>query len=840
MTRSMITVLVLVFVFFAILSGCSSSDPADPADGDLDGRLDGDDESPEMEIEDGDTDTLEADGDSQETPSDGDDEESAGDGDKEEEADVDELVTLPHEPGAPDPEQVMTDEPFLQEFNHTWNEQPEEIGALVDAIMPPAGYTGFESPSLVAPDGLWISKEGGGLQLLPLPERSSELIDAVVALGKIFLIGSDALYEVASDASSITAIPLPAETTPARLYGSDDGLYVLSAGGLGFFNGSDEPVWHALDPAPTAIHKSGDRLILAWSGSMVAYPTDVAPGAANEIWRVDIDVGTPLAIMTERTLPQALDLLVVGSEGPAGFSMTDNSATAVDEALFADGRVPLGEALCAMPDSNGGFIVGTKSGAYRIVDREFGPEYRVYVPERWMPKGEVRGLLEDTSVTNGPIYFATLAGLGWMTRSNWTLADKVDKMVERVHLRHDREGALSDSHLTIPGDLSTNIPWDSDNDGGWTCYWVISECMRYKLTGDPQAKTHFDDSLHRMLSLRTLTGTEHFLARSVIRIDGCQLDDCDDPDDGEWFKSPDGEWWVKADTSNDEVTSHMLMMGYAYDMCADEEQKQGIVAHVDGIIGGIIDNGYLLIDPQDDKATKFGQFDPFYVNEWPEGALGDGGRRSAQILGAINLAYYLTGKQKYLDAKRELIDEHHYDENVMHIGDRVEYPFCAGSGDCDELALQAFFPLLRYEWDPKLQEKWLVGWRQLYSQLIDQEDAFWDLSNVVLDVEADYDSFFSKRWYKGYPTDLIRFPIYNTVRLDAVSPPDYYRVKEDDPNLRLRSDGHIFPSDERPNIRHNTPQFRFSGGWGSNRELDGGDAIFPYWLGRYYGFIAEP
>jgi hypothetical protein len=138
------------------------------------------------------------------------------------------------------------------------------------------------------------------------------------------------------------------------------------------------------------------------------------------------------------------------------------------------------------------------------------------------------------------------------------------------------------------------------------------------------------------------------------------------------------------------------------------ELEPGIRAHVDAVIGGIVDNGFQLLDI-DGEVTKHGQFDPHYVNEDVAGAYGDGGRRSVQILAALNLAHYMTGKQKYLDAKRYLIEEHHYDQNVIH---ESEYEFRKGSGDGDELGTQAFFVLLRYEPDPNLREKWIQGWRR--------------------------------------------------------------------------------------------------------------------------------
>jgi len=83
--------------------------------------------------------------------------------------------------------------------------------------------------------------------------------------------------------------------------------------------------------------------------------------------------------------------------------------------------------------------------------------------------------------------------------------------------------------------------------------------------------------------------------------------------------------------------------------------------------------------------------------------------------------------------------------------------------------------------------------------------------------------------------DLIRWPQHNHHRKDIVDAPEYYMNQH--PERRMRSDGFIIPPDERPNTRHNTCQFEVEGGWGANTEMDGADAIMPYWMGRYYGFI---
>ena len=754
--------------------------------------------------------------------------------------DSEELGFKPHEPPEPFGTLVLPDPAYRQESNHVVTDGLPDGGNIVALVRTPH-VPGEGGTVLVGSEGLWLSDGGGETAVIALPD-SETAMGAVAGPTGIFVASQTALYSDKYEANFEKLFDFPEGATFRTLDQLDVLTLVATDLGLALWTNHGEPVWISSDDPLEGAWFAGTVVIAATSGKLLAYAVNSGGLSPEPLWTVDTDVGAVVGIVWNVQLPQQIDLLVVGSNGLFGYEIQEGGVEPVAESMLSSTRVPLNDATCAAKDGNGGFVVGTAHGAYRIVNEDpaIGPEYRVYVPNRWMPNAPVTDIALESGEDGEPQWvFATTQGYGRVTSLTITVADKVVPMQERVVLRHDRDGAIADSHLTVAGDLSSNIPWDSDNDGGWTCYWLLSECFRYKVTGDPEAKAHFDRSLERMLSYRTLTGTDWFLARAVIRIEGCQLDDCDGPDDGEWFLSPDGEWWVKADTSNDEVTSHMFMMGHAYDLCADKEQRQAIAAHVDGIIGGIVDNDFNLVDPQDGLPTSYGQFGPDYVNSPFGGMLADGGRRAAQMIGALNLAYYVTGKEKYLEAKKTLIAEHDYDDAIRNIGDEDVYPLCAGHGDCDELAMQAFFPLLRYETNDALRVWWMEGWNQLYSHLKDQEDAVFDMSHAVFGGDSP-DLQWVMRWFRRYPTDLIRWVIYNEPRQDLTTVPDYYLVKEPGANIRRRSDGHIFPADERPNERHNTNQFRYLGGHGPYREMDGADAIFPYWMGRYYGFVKGP
>lgn len=735
----------------------------------------------------------------------------------------------PFDPVEPPPcADPFVDSSYAQEVNHTTNELEPGIGELVSVLIPE--LASFENPTQVTPRGLVTHDAQGSLHLLSIEPESDDLRFAAFFAGGLVMASPAALHVVTPDLSLSTATPSPGITILGVAPGAHQ-AYVLSDKGLGFVRSPTSIIWPSGSSPIRAAVEVGSELWLGTSADLSSHPVPAQDVLPAPTWILDaahgLDTGPIVAIVPNVTLPVELDAVVIGELGLAGVKVEGDTASIVPVDMFAPDRVPLLEPTAAAPASDGGFIVATRGGAYRVMDRGAGPEWRVYGAERWLPGEDVRAVASDRTSVDAPVHFATSGGLATVSTERMTLEEKMNAFVDRIVLRHDRDGAVADSRMSERGDLSTSIPWDSDNDGGWTSYWLLAECFRYRVTGDPEARAHFDKSLDRMLSLRTLTGTEHFLARAVIRKEGCRLDDCDNPDDGEWFTSPDGEWWVKGDTSNDEVTSHMFMMGHAFDLCANDEQRGQIRAHVDGIVGGIVDHGYRLVD-LDGKVTSYGQFDPGYVNVGYQ--LADGGRRSAQMLAALNLAEYLTGSEKYRAAKRELIEEHHYDVNAVT---ESEYVLRKGSGDGDELATQAFFVLIRYERDASRRAQWLDGWSRSYGNMRLQQAALWDVVNGV--VGGPDPSFGNAgRWLQLAPMDMIRWQMHNSHRKDLIPPPAYYHQ-----DGAMRSDGKIIPPDERPNDRFNTDQFRLDGGLGPFIEMDGAEVLAAYWMARYYGFIVR-
>ncbi len=733
-------------------------------------------------------------------------------------------LPIPFQPEKP--AKPFVDVPYLQEVNHTSNEVEPGLGALVAVVIPPPDLQGFDLPTQVTARGI-VRHVGGKAVVTAIGDGDPDLVGAAATAGGIVLAGPHALYVVEA-VGTLTPKPAPEGLTLTGVQGGAAAIHVITSAGLGRLVPGHDPQWPAGGAAVTAVAESATRIFVAGAGGVAAYALPAALPLGAPEWTHA--TGPVAALVADVTLPRALDLVVVhaGEGGLEGlFVGADGSVVVEAVPELAATRVPLAGPRAAARTSDGGFVVATDAGAYRMIDRGDGPEYRVYGQERWLPSEDVRGLATDASIADAPLWFATAGGLGWVTARRVTIEEKLAPFVDRIATRHDRDGAVADSHLETKGDLASNIPWDSDNDGSWTSYWLLAECFRYQVTGAADAKAHFDRSLEAMLRLRDVTGASFFVARSVIRKAGCQLDDCDGPDDGLWFSSPDGQWWVKDDTSNDEVIAHVFMMGHAYDLCADEAQKQRIRDHVGGIVGGIIDHGWKLYRHDGSRETTYGQFDPAYV-QGLAGQIADGGVRAAETLAALNLAHYLTGEARFLEGKRSLVADYHYDDVVEAMWD---HPLFQGDDDLHEMGTEAWFSLLRYEPDAALRAKWRRGFQKVYGgALAGQQGAWWDLVDAVVG-EPHEDFATAARWLRLAPVDLIRWDQHGSQRRDLVAAPKPAKKGS------VRSDGRILPYDERPCDRWNTSQYKVDGGFGALVEMDGADVLAPYWMARYYGLI---
>ena len=175
----------------------------------------------------------------------------------------------------------------------------------------------------------------------------------------------------------------------------------------------------------------------------------------------------------------------------------------------ADG-LPFGP-ITGIKTSKNAMWFGTDRGA---IKKDKGWHY--YNGKRWLSDNKVNDILPLDELTT---WIATPKGISQIQQVETTLAQKAASFEERIKLRHDRYGLVSDVSLTRQGDLSSSKMSTNDNDGLWTSIYLAAECFRYAVTKDPEAKKNAIKAYEAMERLETITGIPGFPARSLVAAD---------------------------------------------------------------------------------------------------------------------------------------------------------------------------------------------------------------------------------------------------------------------------------------------------------------------------------
>ena len=400
--------------------------------------------------------------------------------------------------------------------------------------------------------------------------------------------------------------------------------------------------------------------------------------------------------------------------------------------------------------------IGTRQGAIRL-DRK-SQSHQYFSGRRWLPDDRVTGI----GLGGGAVWIETPQGFSRIEYRPMTLEEKSRAFVERVQARHNRWGLTADSHLRVPGDLSTNQMVSSDNDGLWTAMYVAAESFRYKVTGEPDARDNARRGMQAIMRLEAITGIPGFPARSFIKV-GEDLQ----PKQGEWHDTPDGQWRWKGDTSSDEIVGHYFVYPLYHDLVAGEDEKPELSAAIDRITNHILANDYQLIDV-DGARTRWGWWGPSAIWEDPD----ETGLRALHILSHLRVALHLTRdaghRTRYQAAYDDLIRTHHY--HLLTRNQKIMVPGSINHSD-DELAFLSFYPLLRYEKDPALLAVYKESLTRSWQIERPERNPLWNVIYAAGAGAAEFDRAESLRTLQEIPMDTIQWTvsmgISSSVRRDS-------------------------------------------------------------------------
>ncbi|MCX7959859.1 MAG: hypothetical protein N3B13_12525, partial [Deltaproteobacteria bacterium] len=345
--------------------------------------------------------------------------------------------------------------------------------------------------SIYYPFPLKISKRGyfiyedGKERLVEIPPDSGNLICARYLNEKLIMISSSDIF-IDDPKNSFLKREHYEDIKFNQLIRGENLIYILTDKGVGTFDGQDVVLPDVSGKYNIKSAYESDNFLYAASDmNIYIFSLPLSVNAEPELiieLANENSIGTISGITGDVLLPEPCKIIAAGSQGLLclNFDVDKKTFEIKRPEIFAQNRVPLSEPKYITKMWDGGFVVATSGGAYRITNRDGFLEWRVYNRERWVASEDVRHILTNPEKELSTLYFATAKGLSYVEFRRETIEDKLRLFVERIVKRHDRDGAVADSRLMKRGDLSTNIPWDSDNDGSWTSYWLLAECFRYK------------------------------------------------------------------------------------------------------------------------------------------------------------------------------------------------------------------------------------------------------------------------------------------------------------------------------------------------------------------------
>lgn len=457
------------------------------------------------------------------------------------------------------------------------------------------------------------------------------------------------------------------------------------------------------------------------------------------------------------------------------------------------------------------------------------PRFRYYAGKRWLCDDHVLDVAVDH---HGHVWVLTRTGINKIEFHQTTLAAKADWFHRKIRSRNIRCGFTAERRLLVPGEITSSEMIDTDNDGGWTSYYLGSLAARYAVTREEETRRQAWESfaaLERLQSIHTNTG---FPARTFER-KGFKFSDPD-----RWRDASEPGWEWKGHTSSDEVCSQTFAHALMWELVAHPgPERARLATNYVRIVDHILAHDLYLVDV-DGKPTLWGRWNPDYVNWFPH-TIHDRQLNSAELTASLQLAYAMTGSVRYRDKAYELFAQHGYLTNILSslklIAPTPGYVHQGNDmGDewnhsDDELAFFTYWPLVRFAFTDELRAKYLTVVREHLEIERPERYPIWNFIAAACGVR-EFDAAGSLWTLRGTPMDTIAWRVTNSHRQDLTKLP---------PNFMGRQLRELLPPGERLIARINTQPFILDQGDDAT-DFPGDEFLLGYWLGRYVGAISAP
>jgi len=488
-----------------------------------------------------------------------------------------------------------------------------------------------------------------------------------------------------------------------------------------------------------------------------------------------------------------------------------------------------------------------------------------YHGPRWLPSNTVLSLLSDNHdlSTDGGVWAVTPAGLGYLQLTEWTLEQKAAAWKKFQYPQHMRHGYMCSVGLTSFGDRESYVKMVSDNDGLWSSNSILAQGYRRKVA---LRDANADEAAEALATgWRGFEGLElassltpaypRYVARSFCKMgeaeSGCPASAETAP--AGWYNATKAGWMYKGDTSSDTLAGHMVSYPVVYDWLADSPaHKDRVLALVNGITQGLLDSDYFLIDPETGKPTKWGYYNPRWLNDDPQ-YYSERAGNSLSILGMLASAFSLTGRQQYHTAFWHLVNEHRYDYNLMN----VKIDSCGDENHSDtNLMMLAYHTMFYSLWrlDPtheryaavkEMTDLAIPGLHRVWLLIKDELNPTWlsiiaGTAGLIETGDITEEDLDAARWSLRHSAiDGINWQISGSQRTDlhVTTHPDLFYVRLSDPRIPYMRN--IRPPSEQFSSERNLDPFTIDtgGSGGGMGEVEPGLWQMPYYMMKANGFV---
>lgn len=304
----------------------------------------------------------------------------------------------------------------------------------------------------------------------------------------------------------------------------------------------------------------------------------------------------------------------------------------------------------------------------------------------------------------------------------------------------------------------------------------------------------------------------------------------------------DDDITYKADTSSDEVTGHFLQMKTAHDILAPEDPE------LDGLIKDactrtmkhIIDHGYEFCESSG-KPTTWAKWSMRYFTNDPIGYV-DAPLNSAELLAYLKITMHITGESGiWQETYDKLISEGYADLGLLHYDRFFQGAMREGVAPEEDLmygdnmlALMTYWMLCTLEKDETLLAKYRAAFKTWSGLILREHTPGYDFMYMLSIPDAEIDLEKDAKWFKHFECNRLTSSV-NAKRHDVALKQRRNRSEKE----FFEVSALLWPNERAISKFDRNPYYLTS-------NTDKGGTIescyiytYAYWIGRYYGIIAE-